>query len=307
MHSGSMPDALTSKSWLLIVLCSAGFSLIPWVAPASAARLMDIRIGEYETFTRIVFELDAAIEEPGIFQTPDGLKVVFADTRPDLIRKVPFEGSRGLGDMQIRTGQKALSVIFQLGTRPEQTASFQLRDPPRVVMDVHWPGSGPNTQAPPVSAPQARSVEQALAAGASPTSPTYKIPLASSDPVPAPVSGRSIRSETINASPSRYKVRESGSTVSLQQRIETRPEADAPITRANAAPGPKRLQFYLVTALVVITIAILVLLALMLLSRHRWVHDDGPLSAKEYLRSQDERIAMIDARIQEQMKRYDQA
>ena len=68
-----------------------------------------------------------------------------------------------------------------------------------------------------------------------------------------------------------------------------------------------RLQFYLVVVLVLITIAILVLLLLMLLSRHRWANDEPHLGPKEFLKDQDKHIASLDARIKEQLKRYEEA
>ena len=67
------------------------------------------------------------------------------------------------------------------------------------------------------------------------------------------------------------------------------------------------LQYYLVVALVVITIIILVLLLLMLISRKHWVENNKPIKVDEFLQRQDERIASLDARIQEQLKRYDDA
>ena len=81
----------------------------------------------------------------------------------------------------------------------------------------------------------------------------------------------------------------------------------SPASPPKSAARPSRLQFYLVVALVLITIIILALLLLMLLSKHRWVEDKSRLSAKEFLQNQEKRIASLDARIQEQLKRYEEA
>ena len=83
------------------------------------------------------------------------------------------------------------------------------------------------------------------------------------------------------------------------------PAADA--AEPEAPSGSFRLQYYLVVALIVITIIILLLLVLMLFSKYRWTDDKTTLNVDEFLESQDKRIASLNARIEEQLKRYDDA
>lgn len=301
MHSGSTPDALTAKNWFLIALCSVGLGLTAWVTPSSAARLKDIRIGEYQSFTRIVFELDTAIGDPVISRTPERLELVLGGTRPDLIRKVPLAGEQGLQEIQLWPDRHALSVVMRLAGLAEKSASFQLHDPPRIVVDIHWPTVASGQTAPPASSPPPR---ESLESSARPALPDTQ---------------GAVESTTIGDSTARFPIRPpasqtgtdadlagTSSTVTLQQRLQTHADPEASAAPADALPRTNRLQLYLVTALVIITIVILMLLALMLLSRHRWGQEDSILSAQEFLQDQDKRMAMLDARIQEQLKRYDE-
>ena len=81
----------------------------------------------------------------------------------------------------------------------------------------------------------------------------------------------------------------------------------------NVEPGPAKkaqtngLQFYLVIILVAITIGILALLLIMLLSKRRWTDEKKEMNVNEFLKNQDKRIASLNARINEQLKRYEEA
>ena len=88
-------------------------------------------------------------------------------------------------------------------------------------------------------------------------------------------------------------------TLSAQTPVSAQP-ADAP-ARSNW------LQYYLVIILVVLTIIILTLLIMMLLNRSRWEVERLPMRTHDFLNYQDDQIANLNARIQEQLKRYDDA
>jgi hypothetical protein len=68
---------------------------------------------------------------------------------------------------------------------------------------------------------------------------------------------------------------------------------------------PWRLQHYLAIGLVILTLVILVLLLVMLVSKNRWASSSPPINADGVLKRQNERIAALDAKILEQLKRFD--
>jgi hypothetical protein len=74
---------------------------------------------------------------------------------------------------------------------------------------------------------------------------------------------------------------------------------------AQPAVRPWRLQHYLAIGLVILTLAILVLLLVMLVSKNRWANPSPQIKADDALERQNERIAVLDAQIQEQLKRFE--
>jgi hypothetical protein len=74
---------------------------------------------------------------------------------------------------------------------------------------------------------------------------------------------------------------------------------------AQPAVRPWRMQHYLAIGLVILTLAILVLLLLMLVSKNRWANSSPQIKADDALERQNERIAALDAQIQEQLKRFE--
>ena len=79
---------------------------------------------------------------------------------------------------------------------------------------------------------------------------------------------------------------------------------------ALSEPAPqtaaKGLQYYLLVALVILTIAILSLLVIMLISRHKWTNGKKVLKIEDLLHRQDQHIASINSQIEEHLKRYDE-
>ena len=236
--------------------------LIILVYSTQAALLKDIRIGEYDKFTRIVFELDSSIKPEHIVRISAGqLSVVFANTSAEFIRKIPVERSRHIKNIQLWDKTNQLSAVISFDFEHFRHESFPLNNPPRIVLDIQPLAIAPESI---VAGPPAESKA----------------------------------SEETLAQVVRSKTPEPSSEPQIKVAL---PVHQKPATRTS------RLQFYLVVVLVLITIAILVLLLLMLLSRHRWANDEPHLGPKEFLKDQDKHIASLDARIKEQLKRYEEA
>jgi hypothetical protein len=275
-----MVNMSTPQKWISLPLLSAGIVLVVLVLTSHAALLKDIRVGEYEDYTRIVFELDNPAEPEKIEIRPSGrLAVVFEDTSAQLIRKIPVDRSPHVDAIQIWNKGNRLIILLSMDFIGFSHKSFSLIDPPRLVLDIH---------------------------------PTEDTPAASAEPSPAvPPAGESTPPRTVSTgafAPS-PQADESAAERPTPQTSEPAPGRDTPkppvSTQADlssAAPPvptsrpisgkrPGRLQFYLMIVLVVITIVILVLLFLMLLTRHRWIGHKLPSTVREGPESPDDEIS----------------
>lgn len=311
-----MANILNRRYWILSPLLSAGFVMVVLVYTTQAAQLRDIRVGEYESFTRIVFELDTpAAPEPVVSLSSGQLELVFTNTAVELTRKIPVERSQHIKSIQIWNKKSQLSAVLSFDFVRFRHQSFALNNPPRIVLDVQPLDSGPNASA--------------AISPAEPNPNKGKLPPVAESKTSGPFSSKVQESsiavqETVHADagvesdnnrnfPISNKNQKTG-PATQESGIKNRGKmtSETPIPASVAAPRKpakqsSRLQFYLVVVLVLITIVILVLLLLMLLSKHRWTDDKSRLNAREFLQSQDKRIASLDARIEEQLKRYEEA
>ena len=291
-------------------LIMAGFNLAFLIGSVQAAVLKDIRVGEYEEFTRVVLELDSPCEPEQIRSTADGrLTVEFSDSSVDLIRKIPIERSPQLKDIQIWHKKKSLSAVITFNFSRFRYHSFPLNDPPRIVLDIH-----PMAVSTPPAADRAIPAKGAAPAADAPI--TSRIPAVRQKVAESAIASSSLLTETKPATPpppmprlinSPADAESSRSQLSEPARGNTSTaEAGTDVSQVSRSKS-NRLQYYLVIALVIITIVILAMLLLMLLSRRRWAESGPQLSADEFLRKQDKHIESLNERIQEQFKRYEEA
>ncbi len=290
-----------------------------WIVPAGASNLKDIRIGEYEGFTRIVFELDSPVSSQNINPQESGqLVVTLNQTVPRLVRKIPVERSRHVRSIQFWQRRDHLSTSFQLDYDHFRFEYFPLTDPPRLALDVYPLVVQPK----PAVAVETRQDESQIKT------------LRESTLLPSVDGGREIFDQTDpstadsardSAAVAQIKDKtppdtEKGSApaerpASLDIQSSTQTSRPTPQVRyvENVDPGPAKkaqtngLQFYLVIILVAITIGILALLLIMLLSKRRWTDEKKEMNVNEFLKNQDKRIASLNARINEQLKRYEEA
>lgn len=257
------------KKWILLPLLSVGLVLILFVYTGHAARLKDIRVGEYKDFTRIVFELDAPAEPEKIEQRSNTqLAVDFENTSADLIRKIPMYRSPHVNDVQIWEKGNGLTVLLIFDFNGFSHESFSLPDPTRIVLDIHPTPNAPDAGAdsPPGGTPDSVN-------GSSQSAPAGRA-------APADVPDETPISEK---SASQISEPPPGEAPKPPVSVDQVPSPATPPTSAARSSGarPGRLQFYLAIFLVAITIVILALLLLMLLSRHRWIGDKSHLTAVE--------------------------
>ncbi len=283
--------------------------LIVSIHTTQAALLKDIRIGEHDTFTRIVLELDSPTEPDQI--TPissDRLAVVFANTSAEFIRKIPVERSRHIKGISIWDKSNQLSAVFSFDFKYFRHESFSLMNPPRIVLDIKPLENAPQTVAATTRAEPKATGEKLAQAAESATPESSSIEMRESSLPENEMNPAGAGSEPNNSSPSLAvspKIPETRSSVPDYRggkNDEQPTDSTFPGHQQPAKPS-SRLQFYLVVVLVLITIVILALLLLMLLFRHRWADGNPHVKPEEFFKTQDMHIASLDARIKEQLKR----
>lgn len=289
--------------WFIRYLIFALLCLTVWIPPSDANILKDVRVGEYENFTRIVFELDVDTNATlNVVADTNELRIRFPDTRPDLVRKIPVERADLIKEIQIwkQTGQ--LSVVIKMAALQTRVESFTLKNPSRYAVDIFWQTPGKQDQkgaaAPPP--PSDEHVDRPAGAGETPALPQGQAPTAE-------IAERTI-TPTVAPTPKEISpLSRNEPPAALVPRIEAVPPPSNDQAGSGMAKQRNWLQYYLVVALIVLTITILVLLVLMLLTHYRWEDSRGLKSSNEILRKQNSHIAELDERIKEQLKRYDEA
>ncbi len=282
-----------------VPLLVVGFTGWVGVAPCLAACLKDLRIGQYDTFMRIVFEFDEAVAEPILNNHPSGqLDITFSRAHPDLIRRIPTMHRNRIDDIQIWMRGDDLVAFVDFSFHSFRYKWFPLSNPHRIVVDVSV-----------LEPPSSFSGQPALESKKSQQQLNTQIDLETNtgtNIAPAPLEKLSIESIPRQAGPgeslepeavpnSNHQKKENSGKLSI--------ESDFLPKENNALD---KMQYYLVVALIAMTILILMLLLLMLLLRNRWM-EKGPqlLKADELIKRQDARIALLNECIQEQLKRYE--
>jgi hypothetical protein len=281
-----------------------------YVTAAQGAGLRDIRIGEYEQFTRVVFEFDAAIAPPEITSpAPGRLSVAFAETAPRLIRKIPDHRSALIEAIELWQSGPGLTAALVFGVEKFRFEWFGLSDPDRIALDV-YPLA---VSAPPTIS--AAETPDALETGDSAASEETDEPIPTAatieDNNEAPAQGPMVPTSSLPTAaapaPTVVSTKVADPQIRMQHDTGDVGSTDTHDGTVNSDISfTHRLQFYLVIGLVVITVIILGLLVLMLLARHRLAKEATSINSRRTLQHQDERISTIDARIEQQLKYYDE-
>ena len=256
----------------LILLCLT-------VLPADAARLMYIRVGEYESLTRIVFEFDGTVKFKGPeIRGPGQVTVDFPDTTTinPALQKMRDRSGR-IEKIEFVQGKALLTAHVGLTSSAFNLKAFYLYTPDRLVLDFYWTGA------------PAASVAAALPVPEKATE-TVSAPPAPENAPPAP------------AEPSVAKPPETAAPAK---------EAESPVPQAPLDPG--QLQSYLSMALIGLSVAA-VLIALLVtvvlvrkkrravLSKNRVVSERSARSADEPMDA--ESIRALDSKIRDELNKY---
>ena len=128
----------------VIVLILLSFTVLP----AHAGQLKYIRVGEYESMTRIVFEFDSTVKfnSPEI-KSPGKITVDFLDTKTDnpALQKMRDRAGR-IEKIEFVQKKSVLTANISLTVTSFNLKPFYLFTPDRLVLDIYWT-SAPATSA----------------------------------------------------------------------------------------------------------------------------------------------------------------
>lgn len=267
--------------------------LAPWTAASTvrAAELTAFRVGEYGTFTRIVFQFDTPVEFTSQQDANrEKLTVVFEGAQAVLPQPLLKRSSAGVRSVALQAEATRLKAQIDLTFPAGRLKPFVLADPARVVLDVYRPEAAPAkitlnavTVKPalqPATAPP--PPPPAPAAAAPPEAPAPQI---APPPQPAP------------AAPPRPAPK---ATPTVRYRPASPP---APQTQAPA--GGWALKDFLLAALVLLSMAIVALAIFIRRQKHKVAPDAWQAAAPRVLGPADETIAAIDAEIRAKLANSD--
>jgi hypothetical protein len=169
------------------ILCEAltlAVALLGWAWPASAARVIDVRVGQHGEFTRIVFDLDGPARyhlehsEAGA-AVPEIVVHFEAGAQPKAVRTL----SKLVESVRLETRPEGAVARIALRSRDVHVVEEALSAPPRIVIDLRASGGAgvatakPSGGAPPrAAAPPAEPAAAPRAAQAAAPPPSAANP-----------------------------------------------------------------------------------------------------------------------------------
>jgi hypothetical protein len=314
-HGDAMKKDVQYIKWLHGSLIGICLFLLLGIDAVTAAELKDVRIGDYDDFTRVVFEFSGPVEPQNFADlAPYQLSVDFPDTQPRLIRKIPIDRSNRITNAQLWQKGNLLSAVLSFPFERFRFEYFTLSEPNRIAIDI-FPLISKSSLQPQVQMKQDPGPSKGAFDNRASISinPTENQESSIESPPSRIENAAPIQVTPLETTPSIESSASMGAEkIPSPETSKTMPTLVVPQNGTNGESEAKstsfasRLQYYLVVGLVIITIIILGFLMLMLLSRYRIKPEAAPLSTHEYLQRQDETIASLNARIQEQLKRYDE-
>ena len=315
------------------------FLFVIIIRPSAGADLRDIRIGEYKSFTRIVFEFNKEFSLKLPVNTDENKVIIsFSQTRKALKRNILFNKSGPVMGIEFFQKQSHLTAVIILEWPYFRIKSFPLSNPARYVIDIYKIKSQDIISSLLVSPLKAKAI---LPISQLNIVPNKDKPLADKDKHPgkkiAKRSDISLPVELIyspfkkvsdseqmpinfktaftveNLSPkqdlSQTKVKEPvGNIDSLQHDSEKEKtglqDNLKSVIQKNAYYG--NIQYYLIIILIIITIIIIVLLCIIIIHKGTSPKNRRTAEPVDPLNSAIQKIAMLDEKIKKQLNKYDE-
>jgi hypothetical protein len=147
------PLALRRGLWLTCALLLLG-------PTARSAELVQVRVGNHPTFTRVVFEFDAPtgyrLERHSDDEAENTIVVTFDAASP---QRTITSRSPGVSSVSVEASQSVALARIVARKSGMAIKEMILADPPRVVLDLMLPVSAVATVAPTVSVPEPEPAE----------------------------------------------------------------------------------------------------------------------------------------------------
>ena len=310
---------MKAKATVRFILIGALLVLGLSVAPLTAAELKDVRVGTYDTFTRIVFQFDGPVRfDKPVTHDQGVLTVKFLNANTALSDQSLKSKSKGLTSLRISPQATNLKADVGLPFDNMTIKAFALKEPDRIVVDVY------ETQPPPAritikdvvikntqqSAPPAPSKTQTAAANvpetraaatppkpvATPPKPAAPPPVKAKAPPPAQA-----------AKPAPQPTKQVKPVVKQQPPKQAVPEKKPIKTKVKEAKQKKspflskNIQRYLTIALIFIGCAIVVLIGFILVQKRRAPKPAQHSQTEHLLESTEEVLSAIDEKIKEKL------
>jgi hypothetical protein len=279
-----------SSTCLVLVASSIAYSAI----------LKDVRMGDHDAFTRVVLEFDADVTLPAEIRDMSGLVLTFPATKTGMVRKIPNYQSSRVDNFTLWEKKEGLSIKLAFDFEKFRYEFLELPEPYRLVIDIFPKKSTWTTEAilksdvHPIAGNPSRPKEE----------PVQVISFSAGREKPIPLTIE----PGVNLSQKTAAIQLTPQTdpFSTMERIppENKVHTSGSIQTHSKGFG---LHSYLIIGLVVITIIILFILVIMMLTKYRWSDNAHPVNIDALLQKQEDHIASINARIKEQLKRYDEA
>ncbi len=315
------------------------FLFVIIIRSAAGADLRDIRIGEYKSFTRIVFEFNKEFSVKLPVNTDENKVIInFSQTGKALKRNISFDKSGPVMGIEFFQKQSNLTAVIILEWPDFRIKFFPLSKPARYVIDIYKIKSQdiissllisplkakailpvsqlnivPNKDKP--LADKDKHLEKKVAKRSDISlpvelvdSPFEKLP----DSDQMPISLKTIFTvENLSPKPdlSQTKVNEPAENIDSLQHDGEKEKTGLQdnlksVIQKNAYYGD--IQYYLIIILIIITIIIIVLLCIIIIHKGTSPKNRRTAEPVDPLNSAIQKIAMLDEKIKKQLNKYDE-
>ena len=304
---------MNAKATVRFILFGALLGFWLSANPLNAAELKDVRVGTYDTFTRVVFQFDRPVKfDKPIVQNQGAFTVIFRDVKTSLSEQSLKSKSKGLNSLKISSQAPHLKADVGLPFSNLAIKAFVLKGPDRVVVDVYETKPPParitikdvvikdsqQKAQPAVKPPQAKaaSVPPKAKAAAPPVKPVKPLP-AKTKPVPKT---QATKTTPVPAKPPKSIVKQQP-----QKQPTPKPKPAKVIIKKPKKTEKsfldKDMQRYLTIALIVIGCAIVVLIGFILIKKRRTPRPAVHSEPEDLLESTEDVLTAIDDKIKEKL------
>jgi len=308
---------MNAKATVRFILLEAALVLWLLAVQLNAAQLNDVRVGVYDTFTRIVFEFDGPVQ----FQNPalqgqGAFTVRFLNSGSLLPGQTLQAKTKGLAYLKLSPQAPDLVADVGLPFTHFKLKAFALRGPQRIVVDAY------ETKPPPAPITiKDVVVKESMQPAAIPSTGTAQPPTDRRTTIKAaPVDEKQappqpVKVKTVQSDPKPMDapkpVKPTRTVVKSQPQKNTAvkiKKSKVKAQRSQKAKTPfltQSVQRYLTIALIVIGCGIVILIGFILLQKRRPPKAVNRTETDDVLQSTEDVLTAIDAKIKEKLKKYD--